>query len=189
MTPDLLITWSNITWFFIRVQQWWGLNTTLDLNSQQTSHTLPYPHSKVPGPNMGPIWGRQDPGGPHVGPRNFAIWVVLCVLCCVEMCSIFFRGPSQFRDAISTEILIINMRWVDHHIFTKGISMARNYDAYNSQLLIPQYLLVRGNNLCPIRQEAIPCANNDSDHCGHRTTSGHNKGYRFLPLSKIQFSV
>ena len=22
---------------------------------------------------MGPIWGRQDPGGPHVGPMNFAI--------------------------------------------------------------------------------------------------------------------
>ena len=25
---------------------------------------------------MGPIWGRQDPGGPHVGPMTFAIWVV-----------------------------------------------------------------------------------------------------------------
>ena len=24
---------------------------------------------------MGPIWGRQNPGGPHVGPMNFAIWV------------------------------------------------------------------------------------------------------------------
>ena len=23
---------------------------------------------------MGPIWGRQDPGGPHVGPINLAIW-------------------------------------------------------------------------------------------------------------------
>ena len=23
---------------------------------------------------MGPIWGRQDPGGPHVDPMNFAIW-------------------------------------------------------------------------------------------------------------------
>ena len=29
---------------------------------------------KVHGANMGPIWGRQDPGGPHVGPMNFAIW-------------------------------------------------------------------------------------------------------------------
>ena len=32
------------------------------------------PDSKVHGANMGPIWGRQDPGGPHAGPMNFAIW-------------------------------------------------------------------------------------------------------------------
>ena len=34
------------------------------------------PDSKVHGANMWPIsiWGRQDPGGPHVGPINFAIW-------------------------------------------------------------------------------------------------------------------
>ena len=37
--------------------------------------SLDYPDSKVHGANMGPIWGRQDPGGPHVGPMNFAIWV------------------------------------------------------------------------------------------------------------------
>ena len=32
------------------------------------------PDSKVHGANMGPIWDRQDPGGPHVGPMSFAIW-------------------------------------------------------------------------------------------------------------------
>ena len=32
------------------------------------------PDSKVHGANMGPIWGRRDPGGPHVGTMNFAIW-------------------------------------------------------------------------------------------------------------------
>ena len=30
--------------------------------------------SKVHGADMEPIWGRQDPGGSHVGPVNFAIW-------------------------------------------------------------------------------------------------------------------
>ena len=39
-----------------------------------------YLDSKVPAANMGPIWGRQDPGGPHVGPMNFAIWVVPYIL-------------------------------------------------------------------------------------------------------------
>ena len=32
--------------------------------------------SKIHGANMGSIWGRQDPGGPHVGPMNLAIWEV-----------------------------------------------------------------------------------------------------------------
>ena len=40
------------------------------------SRTSPY--NKVHGVNMGPTWGRQDPGGSHVGPMNLAIWV--CIL-------------------------------------------------------------------------------------------------------------
>ena len=35
------------------------------------------PDSKVHGANMGPIWGRQDPGGPHVVPMNLAIREIL----------------------------------------------------------------------------------------------------------------
>ena len=31
------------------------------------------PDSKVHGTNMGPLWDPKDPGGPHVGPMNFAI--------------------------------------------------------------------------------------------------------------------
>ena len=30
--------------------------------------------SKIHGAKMGLIWGRQDPGVPHVGRMNFAIW-------------------------------------------------------------------------------------------------------------------
>ena len=40
------------------------------------------PDSKVHGANMGAIWGRQDPGGPHVGPMNFAIWEHSCCAMC-----------------------------------------------------------------------------------------------------------
>ena len=29
---------------------------------------------------MGPTWGRQDPGGPHVGHVSLAIWVLTCNL-------------------------------------------------------------------------------------------------------------
>ena len=31
------------------------------------------PDNKVDGANMGPIWGRQDQGGPHVRPMKFVI--------------------------------------------------------------------------------------------------------------------
>ena len=32
------------------------------------------PDSKVYGVNMGHIWGRQEPSGPHVDPMNLSIW-------------------------------------------------------------------------------------------------------------------
>ena len=38
------------------------------------------PDSKVHGANMGPIWGRQDPAGTHVGHMNFAIWDIVASL-------------------------------------------------------------------------------------------------------------
>ena len=38
---------------------------------------MTYPNSKGHGANMGPIWGWQDLGGPHVGPMDFAIWVLI----------------------------------------------------------------------------------------------------------------
>ena len=35
-----------------------------------------FPDSKVHGAYMGPTWGQQDLGGPHVGPMNLVIRVV-----------------------------------------------------------------------------------------------------------------
>ena len=43
------------------------------------------------GANMGPIWGRQDPGGPHVGPMNFAIWNIM-------------QPPTNFRSCFKSPI-------------------------------------------------------------------------------------
>ena len=40
-------------------------------------YTNDIPDSKVHEANMEPIWGRQDPDGPDVGPMNFAIWDML----------------------------------------------------------------------------------------------------------------
>ena len=36
------------------------------------------PIARFMGPTWRSIWGRQDPGGPHVGPMNLAIWDNIC---------------------------------------------------------------------------------------------------------------
>ena len=51
-----------------------NITTTKTNKNMYIFYGIYYPDSKVHGANMGPIWGRQDPGGPHVGPMNFAIW-------------------------------------------------------------------------------------------------------------------
>ena len=45
-------------------------------HASKRGHWWHCPDSKVHWAIMGPIWGRQDPGGPYVAPRNFAFWVV-----------------------------------------------------------------------------------------------------------------
>ena len=57
----------------------------LSQTTYSTSHQV-RPVSKVHGANMGLIWGRQDPGGPHVGPMNFIIWAHRVLLCTILVC-------------------------------------------------------------------------------------------------------
>ena len=42
--------------------------------------------SKVDGANMRLICGQQDPGGPHVGPINLAIWDYACKYFTIRQC-------------------------------------------------------------------------------------------------------
>ena len=44
-----------------------------------------HPDSKVHGANVGPIWGRHNPGGPNAGPMNLAI----CDICQLNLVDIF----------------------------------------------------------------------------------------------------
>ena len=52
-----------------------GLNKCSVLLVYLSEADRKYPNSKIHGANMGPVWGRHDPGGSHVGPMNFGIWV------------------------------------------------------------------------------------------------------------------
>ena len=58
-----VLLWSHIAVMQLQLQ--WVQSAVTEGN---------IPDSKVHGANMGPIWGRQDPGGLHVGPMNLTIW-------------------------------------------------------------------------------------------------------------------
>ena len=49
---------------------------------------------------MEPIWGRQDPGGPHIGPMNFAIWET------ANHCHYSLTEIIKFWDAIFSILYI-----------------------------------------------------------------------------------
>ena len=64
------------------------------------------PDSKVHGANMGPIWGRQDPGGSHVGPMNLAISdVSLKTQAIVISLNVFSLGP------ITNDVSVVIQIW------------------------------------------------------------------------------
>ena len=72
-----------------------------------------FPDSKVRGANIGPIWGRQDPGGPHVGPMSFAIWVVSTFgKSDREISTLQWRHKCQWRGALMFSFIFISNKWL-----------------------------------------------------------------------------
>ena len=91
-------------------------HTCVSDNKMLTDTAFNYPDSKVHGANMGPIWGRQDPGGPHVSSMNFFIWVNFyhsfystafnyhCCLFLVFMCNIFCNW-LRYNEVVKTDLM------------------------------------------------------------------------------------
>ena len=75
------------------------------------------PDSKVHGANMGPILGGQDPGGPHVGPMNVAIWVWAVLYKLALICW------SKFRFQYTWSQFIPRDRWVFPPFFKTTTSL------------------------------------------------------------------
>ena len=50
----------------------YGDTATINEHLKTWHAVISYPDSRVHGADIGPIWGRHDPGGPHVGPVNLA---------------------------------------------------------------------------------------------------------------------
>ena len=57
-------------------QQIWDVGKNSSHVYTEPEKYMHTPDSKFHGAIIGPFSGRQDPGGPHVDPMNFAIWDV-----------------------------------------------------------------------------------------------------------------
>ena len=64
----------------------------LRASSQKAKHNKPSVH----GANMGPMWGWQDPDGPHLGLMKFAIWGAL-ILWDIMHLFVFIKLPPLQR--------------------------------------------------------------------------------------------
>ena len=74
---SMTVTWHKIhgLWSTAAFMVYYQQNTLKRGHKQLLVDTHGHPDSKVHGANKGPIWGRQDPCGPHVDPMILAIWV------------------------------------------------------------------------------------------------------------------
>ena len=74
-----------------------------------SSNTIHIPDSKVHGANVGPIWGRQDPDGPHVGPMNLAIYdLSLEAIMCHKRLNCYMTYHHELNGAYRSYLLTLN---------------------------------------------------------------------------------
>ena len=104
------LTHMGNTWVFF-VSSKYGLSSTF-------TTVIPEVH----GANMGPIWGQQDPGGPHVGPMNLAIWDTWAVS--------RFLTPAVINIAVNKN----NISQLDIMFHVLALTIARSHNALCSWL-------------------------------------------------------
>ena len=108
------------------------------------------PDSKVHGANMGPISGRQDPDGPHVGPMNLAIWDTTQLMTCnksqPEHYVAILQTQVVFGSPINNKTLVQAMIWRQTGIEPM---LKHSIGAYKRLHITPK----RTNSIC----EVISC--------------------------------
>ena len=99
---------------------------------------------------MGPIWGQQGPGEPHVGPMNFAIWVVIFMVSIIE--NNIGSGNGLFHGDISQA-----MTWTNANLMSVGyleqnsVKYHSKYNGFHKQKCILLWRLRNGGHFAQIR--------------------------------------
>ena len=83
------------------------------------------PDNKVHGTNMGPIWGRQDPGGPMLVP-----WTLLSGVHYIKI--IYHHVPCAYKGVInSTLIMYCTIKW--HHNMTVFLQESQQQESHGTR--------------------------------------------------------
>ena len=83
---------------------------------------------------MGTIWARQDPGGLHVGPMNYAIWVVsrmVCEVFCSELYASLACYQLYINPLLNTKLIMFHGQWKYSINIMVRISMTNLAEIYN----------------------------------------------------------
>ena len=106
LDTSLQLVWSHCNWFE-------------DSATRDCPIFNEFPDSKVHGAHMGPIWGGQDPGGPHVGPMYFVTWETLDYMTTYQGCS--FRWVFRVTCPIDVH-LVASKHWSPAIIFSRYVT-------------------------------------------------------------------
>ena len=117
-----------------------------------------YHDGKVHGANLGSIWGRQDPGGPHVGSMNLAIWVPFKSMLRARFCIQRQSRQNIFFIAIFMIDLKLVSSWVDRTIGDQTTiqNVAKVYTGNNNNRRVSLWGYI-ANTFCSLCQ--IACHN------------------------------
>ena len=106
---------------------------------------------------MGPIWGRQDPGGPHVGPMNFAIWVGMSTTLGVKNLWVAETYKHLHRPHTSSHVIVVKKSADDKFIKIdfpiQNIAYERVCGTDLSKLL--SITLRKGNNIIKMETNCV----------------------------------
>ena len=117
-------TWvtTNIQGIFSLEYQTYGFISIFLISKHMRRHHLDKTQStcvdgRVHGAGMGSIWGRQDPCGPHVGPMNFAIWIIIQISEMVV--DVLATNRHQDTNCHTNDVNSISIQFKKFYCFTK----------------------------------------------------------------------
>ena len=121
-------------------------------------HESTFPNGKIHEVHMGPIWGRQHPGGPHVGPMNCGPMNMLSGLFCDDETSYTSPTLTRLCDLLWSNITDFHVE-LDFSEKVPASLAADNVGLFNTSAL--EYKYYNSSSLrCSLRELFVAISSN-----------------------------